>query len=49
MQDHGIRGPVVQKSSLRVQVLSNWVLGFWVVVLVVQVLGKYMSIRYLDP
>ena len=23
--------------------------GFWVIVIIVQVLGKYMSIRYLDP
>ena len=27
----------------------NSVLGFWVIVIVVQVLGKYMIIRYLDP
>ena len=24
-------------------------LGFWVIVIIVQVLGKYMIIRYLDP
>ena len=24
-------------------------LGFWVIVITVQVLGKYMMIRYLDP
>ena len=34
--------------TLRVQVLKNWVLGFWVIVIVVQVLGKYMIIRNLD-
>ena len=34
---------------LRVHVHKNWVLGFWVVVMLVQVLGKYMIIRYLDP
>ena len=27
----------------------NQVLGFWVIVLIVQVLGRYMIIRYLDP
>ena len=32
-----------------VQVPNNWVLGFWVIVIIVQVLGKYMIIRYLDP
>ena len=35
--------------SQRVHVPNNWVLGFWVIVIVVQVLGKYMIIRYLDP
>ena len=37
----------------RVQVLNNFgnwvVLGFRVLVIIVQVLGKYMMIRYLDP
>ena len=33
----------------RVQVPNNVVLGFWVIVIIVQVLGKYMIIRYLDP
>ena len=28
---------------------NSWVLGFWVIVVVVQVLGKYMIIGYLDP
>ena len=32
-----------------VQVPNNQVLGIWVIVLVVQVLGKYMTIGYLDP
>ena len=36
-------------NSLRVQVPHNLVLRAWVVVIVVQVLGKYMIIRYLDP
>ena len=26
-----------------------WVLGIWVIVIIVQVLGKYMIIGYLDP
>ena len=29
--------------------LSNWVLGIWVIEIKVQVVGKYMNIRYLDP
>ena len=33
----------------RVQVPNNLVLGFWVIVIIVQVLGKYMIIGYLDP
>ena len=33
----------------RVQVPNNWVLEFWVIGIVVQALGKYMIIRYLDP
>ena len=28
---------------------NNRVLGFWVIVIIVPVLGKYMIIRYLDP
>ena len=28
---------------------NNWVLGIWVIVIEVQVLGKYMIIKYLDP
>ena len=35
--------------TLRVQVPNNEVLGIWVIVIIVQVLGKYMIIRYLDP
>ena len=35
--------------TLRVHVPNNWVLGFWVIVIIVQALGKYMIIRYLDP
>ena len=33
----------------RVHVPNNLVLGFWVIVILIQVLGKYMIIRYLDP
>ena len=35
--------------SPRVNIPSSWVLGFWVIVTGVQVLGKYTIIRYLDP
>ena len=33
----------------RVQIPNNKGLGFWVIVIIAQVLGKYMMIRYLDP
>ena len=33
----------------RVHVPNIWVVGFWVIVIMVQVLGRYMIIRYLDP
>ena len=36
-------------SLLRVQVPNNKILRIWVIVIVVQVLGKYMTIGYLDP
>ena len=36
-------------ESQRVHVPNNKVLGFWVIVILVQVLGKYMIIGYLDP
>ena len=36
------------KVSQSVHVANNYVLGIWVRVLVVQVLGKYVIIRYLD-
>ena len=39
----------LQPQIQRVQVPNNWVLGFWVIVIIVQVLGKYMIFRYLDP
>ena len=28
---------------------NNWVPGFWAIVIIVQVVGRYMIIRYLDP
>ena len=37
------------QGALRVHVPNNWVLGIWVIVILVQVLGKYMIVRYLDP
>ena len=44
-----LKKPNQGKTAERVQVRNNWVLGFGVIVIVVQVLGKYMIIRYLDP
>ena len=35
--------------GFRVQVPNNWVFGTWVIVIIVQILGKYMIIGYLDP
>ena len=46
-KDLGFR--VQRIDSQRVHVPSNRVLGFWVVVIIVLVWGKYMIIRYLDP
>ena len=37
------------RHFLRVHVPTNWILRVLVIVIIVQVLGKYMSIRYLDP
>ena len=37
------------EDNQRVQVLHNQVLGFWVIRIIVQFLGMYMIIRYLDP
>ena len=37
------------RCSQRVQVPNNLVFGFRVIVILVQVLGKYMITRYLDP
>ena len=42
------QGKIYFTHTQRVQVPKNWVLGFWVIVIIVQVLGKYMIIRYLD-
>ena len=41
--------PAFQIFPLRVKVPNNWVLRVLVLVVIVQVLGKYMIIRYLDP
>ena len=35
--------------GFRVHVPSNWVLRVLVIVVLVQVLGKYMIVRYVDP
>ena len=35
--------------TLRVHVPNNWVLRVFVIAIIVQVLGKYRIIRYLDP
>ena len=35
--------------TLRVHVHNYLVLGMWVIMVVVQLLGKYMIIGYLDP
>ena len=41
--------PGVLLLSQRVQVPKNLVLGFGVRGIIVQILGRYMIIRYLDP
>ena len=49
---HGLQGcrPDAEKyRTLRIQVPHNKVLTIWVIAIVVQVLGKYMIIGYLDP
>ena len=43
------KGLVRTWVTQRVHVPNNWGLGFWVVVIIVLVLGKYMIIKYLDP
>ena len=45
------RGPMVRtfELTLRVHVPNTKVLRIWVIVIVVQVLGKYRIIGYLDP
>ena len=42
-------GDILGYVGFRVQVPNNQVLDFRVIVMMVQVLGKYMIIRYLDP
>ena len=39
----------LNNMNLRVHVPNNWVLGIWVIVIIVQVWGEYMIIGYLDP
>ena len=41
--------PAFQFFPLRVKVPNNWVLRALVIVIIVQVSGKYLIIRYLDP
>ena len=40
--------PAVDGIPLRVHVPNNKIFGFWVIVIIVQVLGRYMVIEYLD-
>ena len=42
------RGILYSNIGFRVHVPNHWVLGFGVIFILVQVLGKYMIIRYLD-
>ena len=46
---HELHGRGLLAPTQRVQVPNNQVLGFGVILTIVQVLGKYMIIRYLDP
>ena len=50
---HGLRSrkdnPNIYPITQRVHVPNIWVVGFWVIVIIEQVLGRYMIIRYLDP
>ena len=39
----------MQGLEFRVQVPNNSGSGFWAIVIIVEVLGKYMIIKYLDP
>ena len=41
--------PVTNRTTLRVHVPNNWVPRVLVMVIIVEVLGKYMIIEYLDP
>ena len=46
----GCKSPCCRNAlTQRIHVSNNQVLGIWVLVIMVQVLGKYMTIRYLDP
>ena len=41
--------PLERVLTLRIHVPNIWVLGIWVIVIIVQDLSKSMIIRYLDP
>ena len=45
----GFRVKELGVRARRVHVPNNWVLWSWVVVIVIQAWGKYMSVGYLDP
>ena len=47
--DKELENHMAIRVAQRVHVPNNQVLGFWVFIILVQVLGKYMIIRYLDP
>ena len=36
-------------KGLQGEVSNNYVLGLWAIVIIVQVLGKYMIVKSLDP
>ena len=38
-----------KRPSARKVVPNNWAVGIWVIVIIVQLLSKYMIIGYLDP
>ena len=44
-----IWGLGIKGLGFRVPAPNNSVLGYWAIVIIVQVLGKYMIIGYLDP
>ena len=48
-RSQSVTAKMANPQTLRVQVPNNWVLGIWVIVVIVQVWGKYMINGYLDP